>query len=326
MKVRMFEPRVSAGDREAIERVLKSGRLIHGPEEEAFCAEFKSYLGLNGSMHGCASGTAALEHALRGLGISKGDRVITVSHTFRANVEAILAVGAEPVFVDVDESMTMNPRETAVALRDARAVLAVHLYGRQADLLPNLCRRKGIALIEDCAQAHGVAPVGDAAAWSFYPTKNLGGLGDGGAVWFKQPRPYFRPDHGLDEIQAAVLRERLPDLTLATDMRRAIARQYDISLPLYIRTPPHGVYHQYVIRAPKRDGLRSHLAARGIETQIHYPVPVHRQFGYHASLPVTDQLAGEILSLPIHPYLKPQEVRYVCDAVREFYGLTNTQR
>jgi dTDP-4-amino-4,6-dideoxygalactose transaminase len=340
VKVKMFTPSISGAEHMAVGRVLSSGRYIHGEQEAAFCDEFGKYL-KSGGVIGCASGTDALVYALRGAGVKPGDGVITVSHTFRANVEAIRAIGAMPIFIDVHPTgLTMCPealRRAAHAIKSARAVLCVHLYGNPCYMgaILRVCADYKLKLIEDCAQAHGaewggkkVGSFGDAAAFSFYPTKNLGGLGDGGAVVFNSGMQDFSIDHGLDEIQAAVLRVRLRELDKTNRARRATAEQYEANLPGEVVTRPAErigsvhAWHQYVIRVDERDELRRHLADCDIETGIHYPVPVHKQFPNEAcygSLGVTERVADEILSLPIHPNLTLEQVQHVIDSIKAFY-------
>ena len=350
----------------AIERALDSGWYILGPEVRAFEAEFAGYLGLREGV-GVASGTDAVELALKALGIGPGDAVYTVSHTAVATVVAIERTGATPVLVDVDEaSLTMDPDSLAAALaadsRPAgsrpRAVMAVHLYGHTAAMaeIVKIARGAGLFVVEDCAQAHGArsdgrvaAAWGDIAAFSFYPTKNLGALGDGGlvatddselAARLRELRQYGWRDRyisavpgmnsRLDEIQAAILRAKLPHLSEDNARRRAIAARYDAGLAgSAVRTPIvragcEHVFHQYVVRTPRRDDLLASLRERGISTAIHYPVPVHLQPAYAGrlprpvELPITEMIAGEILSLPIFPSLSDREVDRVIEAVLEW--------
>jgi dTDP-4-amino-4,6-dideoxygalactose transaminase len=347
----------------AVRRVLDSGWYILGPEVSAFEAEFASYLGVREAI-GVASGTDAVELALRGLGIGPGDAVYTVSHTAVATVAAIERCGATPILVDVDEATgTMDPNSLAVAVAagsrpsGARpaAVVAVHLYGQPAamDEILSITRAAGLRVVEDCAQAHGArldgrlaGTMGDAAAFSFYPTKNLGALGDGGlvatddasaATRIRELRQYGWRDRyvsavpgvnsRLDEVQAAVLRARLPRLETDNARRREIAARYDaglqgsaVTLPV-ARTGVSHVYHQYVIRTRSRDHLISWLRDQGIGTAIHYPVPIHLQPGYAGrlpmvvDLPVTEFLVGEIVSLPIFSSLTDDEVERVIAAI-----------
>jgi dTDP-4-amino-4,6-dideoxygalactose transaminase len=347
----------------AIARALDSGWYILGPEVEAFEKEFAAWLGA-GHAVGVANGTDAVELALRGLGIGPGDAVYTVSHTAVATVAAIERAGAVPVLLDVDAATyTLDPSEFADAIRaDARpggarprAVIAVHLYGHPAAMpeIMGIARDAGLLVVEDCAQAHGarlgdrlVGTFGDAASFSFYPTKNLGALGDGGMVVAGDPAVaarvrmlrqygwrdrYVSAEPGvnsrLDEIQAAVLRVGLRHLDEGNERRRAIAARYDaglagISVGLPVASPGvRHVYHQYVVRSPGRDSLAAYLRAQSIATGIHYPVPVHLQAAYAHRIPiagplaVTEELAGEILSLPMFTSLEDGEVDRVVRAI-----------
>lgn len=326
----------------AVARVLSNGRYILGPEVEAFEAEFGAYLGVAHSI-GVANGTDALALALRGCGIGPGDRVATVSHTAVATVAAIELAGATPVLVDIDpETFTIDcaPLENL----EVRAIVPVHLYGRPANMprILEIARRRGIKVIEDCAQSHGASidgrrtgAWGDAASFSFYPTKNLSAIGDGGAVVtgdseiaarVRSLREYGWQDRyvsevagvnsRLDELQAAILRVKLRYLDAENARRREIAARYSGLDP-----HPGHVYHQYVIRSADRDKLRARLQEHGIGTLIHYPVPVHLQPAYrsrikHGPLPESEKAAREVLSLPIYPELGGDAVEAVIRAVR----------
>jgi dTDP-4-amino-4,6-dideoxygalactose transaminase len=306
---------------------------------------------------GVNSGTDALHLALWACEIGPGDEVITVAHTAVATVAAIELVGATPVLVDIDPvTYTLDPDALAAAITPrTRAVIPVHLYGHPADLAAILpvAQAHGLAVIEDCAQAHGASYQGrrlglwgDLACFSFYPTKNLGALGDGGAVVGRDPARMARVrllrEYGwtpqaryvsqvagmnsrLDELQAAILRVKLRHLDAWNATRRARAAAYADLLPPTVTRPVElpgceHVYHLYVVRSPQRDALRAALTAAGIGTGIHYPVPVHRQPAYAAhaarALPHTEQAAAEILSLPMHPLLTVAEVARVADVVR----------
>jgi dTDP-4-amino-4,6-dideoxygalactose transaminase len=343
----------------AVTAVLESGWYILGEQVQSFETEFASFLGVK-DVVGVASGTDALLLTLRAFGIGRGDEVITVSHTAVATVAAIELSGAIPRLVDIDpRTYTLDPIRLAEAITPrTRAVVPVHLYGQPADMdsILSIAREKGLVVIEDCAQAHGAryrgymtGAIGDAAAFSFYPTKNLAAIGDGGAVatnrseiaeklrllrqygWRER---YISAESGynsrLDELQAAILRVRLRHLSDETEMRRNIAAIYDhelagttIGLP-WSRPETTHVYHLFVVRHPLRDALQVHLANAGIGTGIHYPVPVHLQPAYHrlgyyrGDLPVTEAIAAEILSLPMYPFLSPEMVLAVSTAVREF--------
>ncbi len=352
----------------AVARVLESGWYILGREVEAFEQEFAAYIGQGAAEVGCVgvnSGTDALVIALRALGIGPGDEVITVAHTAVATVAAVALAGATPVLVDIDPTTcTLDPAAAAQAITPrTRALLPVHLYGQPADLAPllALAERAGLALVEDCAQAHGATYAGrragawgDVACFSFYPTKNLGALGDGGAIvsrrtdlllrarllreygWVPQAR-YIAQIPGtnsrLDEVQAAVLRVRLRHLDAENAVRAARAADYDARLPAGLITPQVGpnrthVYHLYVVQTPEpelRDPLRDALHARGIGTAVHYPVPVHRQPAYRdggvvvQELRVTERIAASVLSLPMHPALTEAHAARVVDAIQAIW-------
>lgn len=351
----------------AVLKALESGCYILGPEVEHFEEEFSRYLGVAHAV-GTGNGTDALQLALRAAGVGRGDVVATVSHTAVATAAAICQAGAEPLFIDVDERYTMDPSRLEQGLSDfarspaaargarVRAVIAVHLYGHPADLpaLLQVAERHGAYLIEDCAQAAGAELAGakagcfgHLAAFSFYPTKNLGALGDGGAVVTsdaelaaraRQLRQYGWHNRlsilagginsRLDELQAATLRVRLPWLDADNASRREIAGYYGthlkgVTLPDSREGCRH-VYHQYVIRSSRRDELKRHLEENGVGSAIHYPVPVHLHPAFGAALvaegglAVTERVCGEILSLPIYPELSGQSREMVCRAVNLF--------
>jgi dTDP-4-amino-4,6-dideoxygalactose transaminase len=348
----------------AVARALSSGWYILGNEVRAFEAEFAAWLGA-GTVIGCGNGTDAIVLALRGLGIGPGHTVVTVSHTAVATVAAIEIAGATPLLVDIDPvHYTMDPEalrrvleQPPPGLPPIGAVMPVHLYGQPADLnrIVPLCRAHRVALIEDCAQAHGarlhgqrVGTSGDAATFSFYPTKNLGALGDGGAVavadaglgariaalrqygWHKH---YISEEVGvnsrLDELQAAILRVKLGHLDSHNARRRVIASAYTAALadgPLAaprIRDDAEAVFHLYVARTRQRDAIQAVLRERGVGTGIHYPVPVHLQPAYQGRValgsggcPETEAASGAILSLPLYPELTDEQVATVCEAFR----------
>jgi dTDP-4-amino-4,6-dideoxygalactose transaminase len=345
----------------AIDRVLNSGTYILGAEVEAFESAFADYCG-GGHGIGVASGTDALIVALRALGVGPGDEVITVAHTAVATVAAVLAVGATPVLVDVEEVYhTLDPAALqAAATPYSKAVITVHLYGQAAELDPILrfTRDRDLALIEDCAQACGggyrgrrLGTIADVGCFSFYPTKNLGAIGDGGIVFTREPKIAERVrrlrqygwDNGrqtrepglnsrLDPLQAAILRAKLPHLDEDNARRAAIARLYERGLhglPIAIpkeRAGAQHVFHLYVIKCPLRDALMAHLTKHHIGCTIHYPIPVHRQHGYaerviapSGGLPVTEHVCQQILSLPLYPELSDADVERVIAAVRGFY-------
>jgi len=342
--------------RVATSRVLERGWYVLGPEVEQFEAAFAAYHGV-GHAVGVASGTDAIELALRAAGIGPGDEVITVAHTAVATVCAIERAGARPVLVDIDPvSYTMDASAAAAAIGPrTKAIVPVHLYGHPADMpaLATLASQHGLLLVEDCAQAHGarigkswVGTLGHLGAFSFYPTKNLGACGDGGAVITRDPQlavrlrrlrtygqvsRYRHAERGinsrLDEIQAAILGVKLRRLDEHNAIRRALAARYGRQLEQVVLPAIRGgaetyhVYHLYVIRHPERDALQARLRERGVETLVHYPVPVHLQDAYadlgyrRGDLPVTERIAGEILSLPMYVGLSMTEVETVAKAV-----------
>jgi dTDP-4-amino-4,6-dideoxygalactose transaminase len=338
----------------ALERVLDSGWFILGPEVEAFEQEFAAYHGVRHAI-AVASGTDAIELALRVAGIGPGDEVITVAHTAVATVCAIERTGAKPVLVDIDPgTYTMHPSAAAAAITArTRAILPVHLYGHPANLdaLIAITERHGLLLIEDCAQAHGarwngrlVGTFGAMGCFSFYPTKNLGAVGDGGAIItrdthlaerlrrlrnYGQVERYHHQERGinsrLDEIQAACLRVKLAHLDDHNAARRTIAEDYHHHLRGVIAPEEHGpvthVYHLYVVRHRERDRLGQRLRQQGVGTLVHYPVPVHRQPAYAdlecgpGSLPHTERAAAEVLSLPLYVGLSSADVLAVAEAI-----------
>jgi dTDP-4-amino-4,6-dideoxygalactose transaminase len=340
--------------RTAVERVLESGWYILGPEVEAFEHEFAVYHGVRHGV-GVANGTDAIELALRATGIGPGDEVITVAHTAVATVCAVEQAGAHPVMVDIDATTyTIDPQAVEAAITPrTKAIIPVHLYGHpaQLDQLISLANRNNLLLIEDCAQAHGaryngkrVGTFGHLAAFSFYPTKNLAAYGDGGIVItnddnlaerlkrlrnYGQISRYYHQERGvnsrLDEMQAAILRIKLQHLDEHNNLRREIAHTYDnllkaVKIPCE-QTGAHHVYHLYVIRHEQRDRLMSSLKDAGIGTLIHYPMPVHLQEAYKnlgykpGSLPVTEEVTAQILSLPLYVGLSSEQVEYVASAV-----------
>jgi dTDP-4-amino-4,6-dideoxygalactose transaminase len=349
----------------ALTRVFEGGVYILGREVEMFEAAFADYIGVSHAI-GIGSGTDAIELALRASNIGAGDLVFTVSHTAVATVAAIERAGATAVLVDVEPgTYTMAPHELSRALRMTRrgrpaAVLPVHIYGQPAELseLAEIARAHDLRLIEDCAQSHGAlycgkptGSFGDVACFSFYPTKNLGALGDGGmvvtsdptlAVALREIREYGWRDRyvsariginsRLDAIQAAILGVKLGTLTADNARRQTIAARYDAGLaglPLAVpvrRPNATHVFHQYVIRLAERDALRNRLRASGIGTGIHYPVPVHCQPAYSgrltcgpSGLGVTERAASQILSLPIYPQLMDEAVDRVIAEIRAFF-------
>lgn len=349
----------------AVHRVLESGWYILGREVESFEQAFSAYIGVCHAV-GVGNGTDALELALRACDVGPGDLVYTVSHTAVATVAAIELVGATPVLVDVDPvTYTLDPDclEMVLARSPAgtpKAVIPVHLYGQPAAMpaITELARRHGLYVVEDCAQSHGASLTGrmtgawgDIAAFSFYPTKNLGALGDGGMVVTNDStlaervrlfRQYgWRERHisdipggnsRLDELQAAILRVKLQHLDGENERRRRLAQRYHtllvdpgLSLP-EVRPGATHVFHQYVISLPQRDALRSRLRQVGIGTLIHYPTPVHLQPAYQnclplvAPLPRTEQVARQVLSLPMYPQLSDDQALHVSHEILRFLG------
>ena len=360
----------------AVERVLSTQYLIGGPELEGFERESAGYLGARDCV-GCASGTDALWLAMAAAGVKPGDRVLTSPFTFFASASSITRCGATPVFADIDAAtFNLDPAAAGKAITAApvKAVMPVHLYGQCADMdaLNALAQQHGFAIVEDAAQAFGASwrgkkagTLGTAAAFSFYPTKNLSAAGDAGAVTTDNEElavhvrrlrnhgsreRYYHEEIGwnsrLDALQAAVLRVKLKHIDEWNQMRRSIAERYDrlfraagllkggamivddqapIAL-LQTRPEAFHIYHQYVIRANRRDDLRAFLTQRGIGSEIYYPVPLHLQacfayLGYKAGdFPESERAAVECLALPIFPELREDELERVVQAVSEFYS------
>ena len=344
---------------EAVAEVIESGFFVLGPKVKGFEDEFAKYLNIKHCV-GLANGTDAIELALRALEIGRGDKVITVANAGMYTTTAILAIGAEPLFVDVDidsKNICCSELERFFT-KDVKAVVVTHLYGLavpEIKEIANLCKRHHKALVEDCAQAHGalvdgqrVGTFGDVASFSFYPTKNLGALGDGGAVVttdskiaerVRQLRQYgwsskyeIEVNGGrnsrLDEIQAAVLSVFLPDLDLLNARRREIVAKYSAMITHSGVTPPallgeEYVAHLCVVRSEGRNSLREHLKRNGIATEIHYPIPDYKQqvFGeryINVCLPNTELLSKEILTLPCYPEMSDAEVDSVIDKVNSW--------
>ncbi len=337
----------------AIARVLDSGWFLMGPELQRFERDFAAYHAAHRHAVGVGSGTDAIRIGLQALGIQPGDEVLVPSNAGVPPVAATVAAGAVPVFCDADPlTHGIAPAEIARLRTDrTRAVLAVHLYGQPAAIQDIVAAAGDLSVLEDCAQAHGarvngqrVGTFGKAAAFSFYPTKNLGALGDGGAVLSKDPevaerarllrmygwrQRYLSEEHStvsrLDELQAAILTVKLAHLDGWNTTRQRLATRYRASLSDLVDVlPPDGVFHLFVIRTPQRDALKAFLADRGVGTDIHYPYPVHLQQPYahfaRGPLPDTERLAREILSLPLYPELSETDVDYVAHQVRAFFG------
>ncbi len=351
----------------AVARTLHSGWYILGREVAAFEEEFAAFLQARGgdavTCIGVNSGTDALQLALMACDVGPGDEVITTAHTAVATAAAISLTGATPVFVDIaPQTYTMDPAALAAAITPrTKAVIPVHLYGHPAEMEPILAiaAQAGIRVIEDCAQAHGaryrgrsVGGLGDLGCFSFYPTKNLGAMGDGGAVVSRDPqlaeRVRLLREYGwtpaaryvsqvegmnsrLDEMQAAILRAKLAHLEAWNEARRQVAAWYADLLPDTLVKPVERVgcehvYHLYVVRVAERDAVRRELAAHGIGSGIHYPVPIHMQPAYQGAAGVrhdlshTEAAASEILSLPMHPHMSQEQARATAEALRRITG------
>ncbi len=354
-EVEEIRPEVEA----AIQGVLDSGWFILGENVKRFEEAFAAYCGVEHAV-GVGSGTEALHLALVACGVGPGDEVITVPNTAVPTASAISFAGARPVFVDVEpDTLLMNADllEPAITPR-TKAIVPVHLFGQMADIgkIVEIAHAHGVPVVEDACQAHGAewqgkrpGQVGDLAAYSFYPSKNLGAYGDGGAVvtndpqlaervWllrnYGQKKRYYHSIVGfnsrLDELQAAILSVKLRYLDKWNHRRRELAERYlvglretDLILPKQAPGRRH-VFHLFVVRHPRRDKLQEFLEVRGVKTLIHYPVPVHLQeayrfLGYHeGDFPVAERAASEILSLPIFPQLRAEEVDYVVEQVKAF--------
>jgi dTDP-4-amino-4,6-dideoxygalactose transaminase len=342
----------------AIQRVLESGRFIQGGETRRFEEGFASYCETKEAI-AVDSGTAALHLALIACGLKPGDEVLTTPFTFIASGAAILHAGLAPVFSDIRPGdMNLDPAAIEAALTPrTRAIMPVHLFGTPCDMtaIGAIARRRGLKIIEDACQAHGArhagrraGSFGDAATFSFYPSKNLAAVGDGGAIVTSSEEvardARLRRDHGrtskyehgvvgfnyrMDEFQAAALNVKLPKLESWNERRRALASRYAERLkgqPLTLPAPdPGSVWHLFVIRTPRRDALRDHLEKQGIETGVHYPLPLHLQppfapFGCkRGRFPQSERAADEALSLPMYPELGEDGVGRVADAVSSFF-------
>ncbi len=345
---------------EVVERVARDGAFTLGAEVECFEQEFAAYCETEEAV-GVSSGTAALELALRGLGIGPGDEVVVPTYSFIATAEAVTATGAVPVLVDVDPEnavLTAEIAEPALTAR-TRCVIPVHLFGRTVEMDPllELCRSRGIHVVEDACQAHGaryrgrpVGSLGDAGCFSFYPTKNLGAWGDGGALVTSDPalaqRVRLLRSHGeavrhdhelpagtdrLHALQAAILRVKLGRLEDWNASRRAAAAALAAALAdsgLVLPSPPPAdgdhVFHLFVVRTPARDALRVHLQDRGVASAVHYPTPIHLQPAYadlglgRGSLPNAEALAGDSCSLPIFPAIEEWQIGEIAEAIESF--------
>jgi dTDP-4-amino-4,6-dideoxygalactose transaminase len=342
----------------AVRETMRDGWFVLGNRGAEFERSFAAWCGASHGI-GVASGTDALNIALRACGIRPGDEVITAANTCVPTVVGIMLSGAVPVLVDIEpSSYTMDPAKLEDRMTSrTRGIVPVHLYGQCADMtsICEIARRHNLLVIEDCAQSHGAmvggrmaGTMGDAAAFSFYPTKNLGAFGDGGLVLtsdaeiaerarllrnYGQREVYHHEIHGfnsrLDEIQAAILQVQLPNIDLWNERRRNIADRYrrglagaNVICPITREGRTH-VFHLYVVRVSNRAAVMRRLAAAGIGTKIHYPVPLHRQPAYpeladgKGTFPVTDHLSETILSLPMFPELRDEEVHYIVECLRD---------
>ena len=355
---------IGAEVKAAVARVLDSGVFILGPENKAFDTEFAAAVGAKFCL-GVDSGTSALELALEAAGVGPGDEVVVPTFTFIATATAVSVLGATPIFADCDPvTLTLDSKSVESALTSrTKAVVPVHIFGQPCDMDPllSLAKTKRLTVIEDCAQSHLATykgritgSIGDLAAFSFYPSKNLGAAGDAGAVTMNSEPlrdsvnilrncgrsaaagyDHVRVGHNcrLDEIQAAVLRVKLLRLEAWTVARRRIAALYNDGLAgLPLKLPPLGsadskpVFHLYTVRSDRRDALAAHLRSAGIGTGVYYPTPVHLQPAYAAQgakaapLPVSENASREVLSLPMYPELMGAEVARVIETVRRFFN------
>ncbi len=345
---------------EVVERIAGKSAFTLGPELERFEDAFASFCGTEHAA-GVSSGTAALEIALRALGVGPGDEVVVPTYSFIATAEAVSTVGATPVIVDVDPETALITSEIVerAITPSTRCVIPVHLFGRPVDMDPllALCRERGIAVIEDACQAHGalyrgrpVGSLGDAGCFSFYPTKNLGGWGDGGALvtndadldgrvrllrshgeGIRHHHELATGTHRLDTLQAAILEVKLRHLPEWNQRRRDAAAALRAGLagsgvvsPAAAAPDSDHVYHLFVVRSAHRDALRDHLDRRGIASAIHYPTPIHLQPAYanlglvRGDLPVAERLASENCSLPIFPAIEDRQIAEIATAVESF--------
>lgn len=340
----------------AVLEVLASGYYILGPQVKAFEEELAKYAGCKYAI-GCANGTDAITLSLMALGIKEGDEVITVSHSFFATSESIALVGAKPVFVDVNEddfNINIEQIEKLIT-KKTKAIIPVHLYGQpcEIDKLVEIAKKHNLFVVEDCAQAMGakykgkvVGTFGDIGTISFFPTKNLGAFGDAGAVLtnsdeiaekFKQLRVHGSSkryvhdciglNSRLDEIQAAILRVELKYLDEWNLKRQEVSKRYaelfsgcDIVVPSVKPNRSH-IFHQYTIKVKNRDSLCEKLKERNIESIIYYPIPIHKQKAFEhlgaISLPITEKISKEILSLPMYPELNPDTQKYIVENIKD---------
>jgi len=348
--------------REATSRILETSGFILGEDVEAFEREFAAFCGVKHAI-GVASGLDALTLSLRALGVGKGDEVLVPANTFIATALAVVQAGAKPVLVDVDpEIYCIDPALAAKAVnKKTKAIIPVHLYGQSADMdaIRAIASKHGLAIVEDACQAHGAVykddqrcgAMSDAGCFSFYPSKNLGALGDGGIITtdrddvagklrtirnYGQEKKNVHSVKGvnsrLDAMQAAMLRVKLRHLPKWNESRKRHAGHYTETLrELPVATPverPGGthVYHLYVVRVPRRDELQHHLEALGVSCGVHYPIPIHLQEAFSdlgkgpGSFPVSERLASEILSLPMYPEMADSDVDTVCESIAAFFA------
>jgi dTDP-4-amino-4,6-dideoxygalactose transaminase len=362
MKIPLSKPYVDEEIKQKVLEVIDSGQYILGGQCKPFEAEFAKFIGTKHAVL-TSSGTSALFLSLKAMGIGPGDEVLVPSLTAFPTIEPVFHMGAQPVFIDIDEFFGVDVKHIEKAIvsgkKKVKAIIPVHLYGQPVDLDPilGLAKRHGTLVLEDCCQAHGakykgnrVGSMGAAAAFSFYPSKNLTVFGDGGVVVTNDDTIAttcrMLRDHGrrekyehelvgynlrFNEIQAAVGRLQLKRLDGFNDSRRQLARWYDEGLagtPVVtprVREGAEAVFHLYVIQTDKRDALADYLKDKGVQTGMHYPIPNHQQaavkntIGPQPKLERTEAAAGRILSLPMYPELKKDQVDYVCAAVNEFF-------
>ncbi len=355
MKINFSEMYVDDGIKSAVLRILDSGRYIKGHELEIFEKEFADFCSSKFGV-GVNSGTSAILLSLIAAGLKKGDEVIVPSHTFIASASPVKFLGCTPIYADIDTAtytLDIDHVEKLITSK-TKAIIPVHLYGHPVDMKPllEITRDKQIFVIEDACQAHAAeykgrktGSMGDIGCFSFFPSKNMTVAGDGGMITTNNEelaeKLSMLRDHGrkdkyiheilglnfrLSEIPAAVGREQLKHLPEWTDKRRKAAAKYNELLEDVVETPNEAewakhVYHLYVIQTDDRDGLSKHLSQEGISTGVHYPVPVHRQPCMEASkqnLPVTDACVDKILSLPMHPQLKDEEIEYVAEKIKDW--------
>lgn len=342
-----------------IEKLLDSGQFILGSAVEQFEKEFGDYHNAKYAL-GVANGTDALILAMKALNIGEGDEVITAPNSFLASASSIALVGATPVFADVKADFTIDPEEVRKKITPrTKGIIVVHLTGRPADMdvINAIAKEHGIAVIEDAAQAVGaeykgrrVGTIGDVGTFSLHPLKNLSACGDGGMVLTNNEELYnymkVARNHGLknrdecvewnlnsrlDALQAAILSVKMKKIDEWTDRRREIANMYRARISQYVVTPSESdnekaVYHTFIIQTPKRDELMKFLKEKGVDTKIHYPIPIHLQeaaksLGYkEGDFPVTEQQTREILSLPVYPELTNEQIGYICDTIEEFFS------